>query len=232
MLLHKAKGEPMTDEASRTDTAPEQQAAASDSKPVEEPFDAIAAVAELEAAMAGAEAESRDSGGSDRYIETLESEVLDLTALLETREAALARAEARAEQAQQEVEKAKVRLRAESAREIERRSRKVLLTFVEVLDELDRALSAMRQAGGADSQLRAGVEQVHRRFMAALEGYGVRHCPALGQPFDPTLHEAVTSTPTTDPEQDGHVVVVMREGYTVGEDELLRPAAVVVGKTG
>ena len=53
--------------------------------------------------------------------------------------------------------------------------------------------------------------------------------PSLGQKFDAARHEAVTTTPVAQADQDGVVISVIREGYAVG-DELLRPASVVVGK--
>jgi molecular chaperone GrpE len=201
-----------------------------------EHFDAVAAVAEMEAAMAAVEAEQKkqEPGGSDRYIELLETEITELNALVEAREAAVAKAEARVERAQDEIEKAKARLTAESGKTIEIARRKVLVSFIEVLDELDRALNAARQEEGA-SELEVGVENVHRRFLTTLETFGVRRCPALGQPFDPVIHDAVTTTPTTDPDQDGKVIAVIREGYTISkgdDEELLRAASVVVGKAG
>lgn len=194
----------------------------------DEPFDAIAAVAELEAAMAAVEAQS-PAGGSDRYVEMLESEVLELNTLLEKKDEAIARAEARADHAREEIERAKARLEGEAARQLARRTHKVFLDLLDVLDELDRALVSFRE-GGHDPELVTGVERVQRRFVSLLESHGVRRCSAMGQPFDPAVHEAVTTTPCPD-DQDGTVVAVMREGYTVGEDTLLRPASVVVGRS-
>ena len=50
----------------------------------------------------------------------------------------------------------------------------------------------------------------------------------IGQPFDASRHEAISTAPVSDPAQDGRVVAVVKEGYVIG-DELLRPASVVVG---
>ena len=216
----------MTDDVTDDDTRDGQDAG--ESAGGDETFDAIAAVAELEAAMAAVDAQG-PSGGSDRYTEMLESEVLELNALLEKKDEAIARAEARADHAREEIERAKTRLAGEAARQLERRTNKVLLDLLEVLDELDRALSSFRE-GGHDPELVTGVERVQRRFVSMLESHGVRRCSAMGQPFDPAIHEAVTTTPCPD-DQDGTVVAVMREGYTAG-DTLLRPAAVVVGRAG
>ena len=47
--------------------------------------------------------------------------------------------------------------------------------------------------------------------------------------FDATAHEAVSMAPVSDPQQDGRIVGVAKEGYEIG-GELLRPASVVVGR--
>ena len=51
----------------------------------------------------------------------------------------------------------------------------------------------------------------------------------LGEPFDPHRHEAVSTLPATEAEQDGRVVGVIQPGYVAGE-EVLRPARVAVAK--
>ena len=60
-------------------------------------------------------------------------------------------------------------------------------------------------------------------------GLGVTRIEASGQLFDPQLHEAVTTVPTSSPEQDGVVVGIVRHGYRVGAD-VLRPVTVAVAK--
>lgn len=195
----------------------------------EQPFDAVAAVAELEAAMAASDARGGDSAaeGTARYIETLENDVLELNDLLEAKEAQIAKANARAEDAQQEVEQAKARLGKDAERRVAHKVREVLASLIEVLDDLDRALAGVTEANQPD--LVAGVEQVRRQFLAKLAAHGVRPQEALGLPFDPTQHHAVTTAPASEPDQRGKVVSVMRPGYAIG-DEPLRPAMVVVAK--
>ena len=70
---------------------------------------------------------------------------------------------------------------------------------------------------------------VRAQFLAKFEGLGIRRVPALGQAFDPHLHEAVTTIATSDPAQDGMVTGVITEGYAIGE-EVLRPALVAVAR--
>ena len=70
---------------------------------------------------------------------------------------------------------------------------------------------------------------VRRQFLAKLEGFGVKRIEADQQPFDPVLHEAITSVPAASPEQDGWSSAIVRHGYAIGDD-VLRPAAVAVAK--
>ncbi len=97
-----------------------------------------------------------------------------------------------------------------------------LRDFLDIIDNLSLALAA---AGSADD-LKRGVEMIHRQMGDLLRRFGVQEVAALGQPFDPALHEAVSreedatvQTPTVTGE--------MRRGYRL-HDRLLRPAMVKV----
>ncbi len=131
-------------------------------------------------------------------------------------------------QASAEFDEARLRLRREISKDIERARRDVILEMLEVLDNLDRAIASARDAA-QDSALLHGVELVRRQFLSKLDALGVRPIEATGQPFDPTLHEAITTLPAAAADQDGLVMGVVRSGYTIG-DQVLRPAAVAVAK--
>ena len=78
--------------------------------------------------------------------------------------------------------------------------------MLEVVDNLDRAVDAAGQAPSVEAVVQ-GIDMVRRQFLAKLEGLGVDpRSRRSGQPFDPQLHEAVTTVPATSPEQDGVVV--------------------------
>ena len=62
-----------------------------------------------------------------------------------------------------------------------------------VLDNFDRALAAP-PTPGTDPAFRQGMELIHRSFLAVLERLGVRPFAAVGQPFDPSRHDAVART--------------------------------------
>lgn len=155
------------------------------------------------------------------YVEMLERQ-------LEEKDRLLQDTIARYRTAAAEFDEARARLRKEIAKDAERGRRAVLAELLEVVDNLDRAIEAARAGASADALLQ-GVELVRQQFLAKLEAFGVTSLAALGQPFDPTRHEAVATVPVHDPAQDHVVVGIVRPGYAMG-DEVLRPAQVAVGR--
>jgi molecular chaperone GrpE len=125
-------------------------------------------------------------------------------------------------QAASEFDEARLRLRREIAKDIERARREVISDLLEVLDNLDRAIDAAGKAASADALLQ-GVEMVRRQFLSKLESLGVKRINSEGAPFDPLKHEAVSTVPAANPDDDGRVVGIIRHGYTIADD-VLRPA--------
>jgi molecular chaperone GrpE len=72
-----------------------------------------------------------------------------------------------------------------------------------------------------------GVAMVERKLEKSLRAAGLEAVNPVGEKFDPSFHEAVTSQPTQDPDQDHVVSQVYQVGYTF-KGQLLRPARVVV----
>jgi molecular chaperone GrpE len=177
----------------------------------------------------GEEAVSDARPGKPSYIEELER-------LLAEKDKAIQAHAARYRESAGEFEQVRARLRRDMDKEIERARRTVLADVLEVVDNLDRALNAAREtASGPATQdsnyaaLVKGVELVRELLLAKLASYGVKPIAAAGETFDPRVHEAVSILPVATPDQDERVMGVVREGYTVGDD-VLRPAAVVVGR--
>ena len=104
----------------------------------------------------------------------------------------------------------------------------LLLRFLEVADNLERALEAA-ESGSDLQELRKGVELNLRLFLDRLGDVGVEPIQVLKQPFDPHLTEAVGLIPVTDPALDQRVMEVVQKGYLYG-DRLLRPARARVGR--
>lgn len=130
-------------------------------------------------------------------------------------------------QSAQEFEEARARMRKELAKDAERSRREVLISLLEVVDNLDRALDAAKESS-ADPLLQ-GVDMVRQQFLAKLEAFGVKRIDSQGAVFDPRLHEAVTTVAAAGPDADGRIVGVIAHGYRIGDD-VLRPALVAVGQ--
>jgi molecular chaperone GrpE len=105
----------------------------------------------------------------------------------------------------------------------------VLLQFLPVVDNFERALSSLETSEGDAEALRHGVELIHKQFKDALSKLGLEAVEAVGQTFDPHVHEAVT-TEATDKHKENTVIQEFQRGYRIG-DRLLRPAKVKVASS-
>jgi molecular chaperone GrpE len=105
----------------------------------------------------------------------------------------------------------------------------VLKQLLEVLDNFERALDAFDQAETPpDETFVKGVRLIQDQFLKVLRDNDVIRIEAVGAPFDPNLHEAVSQMETDEiPSQ--HVARVVKEGYRLN-DMVLRPAMVVVAQ--
>jgi molecular chaperone GrpE len=103
----------------------------------------------------------------------------------------------------------------------------VLRDFLEIADNLQRAITSWTESGEKDvKSVQDGVELVLRLFRSKLERYSVTVIEAKGQPFDPRLHDAISQAHSAEA-TPGTVLHELQKGYRVGE-RLLRPAIVVV----
>lgn len=96
-----------------------------------------------------------------------------------------------------------------------------------VLDNLQRATSAASEGSSADDIV-AGIRQTTASFENALTAAGVEAIDAVGQQFDPELHDAVETVETSE-EDEGKVLEEYTRGYRI-DDRLVRPARVKVGR--
>jgi molecular chaperone GrpE len=114
------------------------------------------------------------------------------------------------------------RVESEKSQMWEQASSEAVKKLLPVLDDLERAI-ANRQAGDAWAD---GIEMVYRKFKSILEKEGIATIEALGQPFDPNLHEAIMQEESQEYES-GVVIAVLQQGYLHG-GRVLRPAMVKV----
>lgn len=110
--------------------------------------------------------------------------------------------------------------------ELSDRAQAALVTrLLDVLDDLDRLNAG---AGAASPEaLREAAALVDRKLRKELEAAGLERIDPVGQPFDPSLHEAVSTVRPQSPEQDHHVSATFQSGYRY-KGTLVRPARVQV----
>jgi len=153
------------------------------------------------------------------------SYVEELEARIAAKDAELQQLIAKYRGASEEFEQARARLRKELSKDVERGRRSLIVSFLEVLDNLDRALEAA--TGRTDDPVVQGVALVRQQFLTTLDGLGVKRLEPIGQPFDHALHEAVATVAAGAATPAGTIVGVVKPGYLIGED-VLRPAQVAV----
>lgn len=123
------------------------------------------------------------------------------------------------------------RRRAEGDRERAREAGldMALLTVMEVYDDLLRALQVAET--GDPASIVPGVRQVSEGLERRLEALGIARVGEVGDDFDPDVHEALSTVPTDNPEQQGRIAEVFQAGFRKGE-RLVRPARVLVYQQG
>jgi molecular chaperone GrpE len=102
----------------------------------------------------------------------------------------------------------------------------LLQEILPLVDDFERALEY--EAGAGPDPLRAGIELIYKQLQDLLRKRGVVPIEAVGQDFDPHVHQAVEHVASAE-HRDGEVIDEVRKGYLIGE-RLLRPAMVRVAK--
>ncbi len=107
---------------------------------------------------------------------------------------------------------------------VQRASQRVIESLLPALDSLDAAL-ALKASTEAEESMLVGMRNTHDLVMEALHHDGLEPIVAVGQPFDPALHEAVSVIPG---EGDQVVEQELRKGYVM-RGRVIRPTLVIVG---
>jgi len=101
----------------------------------------------------------------------------------------------------------------------------LLKELLPVVDNLERAIKAAKGSSSTDGLVQ-GVDLTLKQLQSVLGKFGVQSIPTMGQPFDPSGHQAVATVPSAQiPDQ--HVVEEFQRGYRL-HDRILRPAMVTV----
>ncbi len=125
-------------------------------------------------------------------------------------------------------EAARARVERDAERLYDEKRRELVLQFLPVSDDLERTLRAAEAGSVRAPALVDALRMVHRELQGVLARYGLERIDAVGQRFDPTLHEAVATHPVVAPKLVGTVVQQTAPGYRFG-GKLLRAARVSVG---
>ena len=120
-----------------------------------------------------------------------------------------------------------------AARERTEASQNATLNLIQkllpILDGFDMAQAAATNAQGDKlASLQTGVAMIQAQLKSFVTEAGVEEVDALGKPFDPALHEAVSQQESASV-PEGQVIQQLRKGYKVRE-RLLRPATVIVAR--
>ena len=101
----------------------------------------------------------------------------------------------------------------------------LLKELLPVVDNLERAIKAAKGAKSSEGLVQ-GVDLTLKQLQGVLGKFGVQSIPTMGQPFDPSGHQAVATVPSSQV-PDQHVVEEFQRGYRL-HDRILRPAMVTV----
>ncbi|WP_445593658.1 nucleotide exchange factor GrpE [Bacillus velezensis] len=170
-----------------------------------------------QAEQAASQEQHEETAGQE---EALQHQINELQGLLEEKENKLLRV-----QADFENYKRRSRLEMEAAQKY--RSQNVVTEILPALDNFERALQVEAESEQTKSLLQ-GMEMVRRQLMDALEKEGVEAIEAVGQEFDPNLHQAVMQV---EDENFGSNIVIeeLQKGYKL-KDRVIRPSMVKVNQ--
>ena len=159
------------------------------------------------------------------YVEELEKKLSDSQKKIEE---VLSSYKEFKQQSATEVQKAKERIQNEFNRRNAKIKSDLIIKFIEILDNFERALAIASQKHSFDSLLE-GVELIRNQFIAALAEHDVTELNVEGQPFNPEFAEAVEVIAVESAEKDNMILEVVNKGYLMG-DLLIRPAKVKIGR--
>ncbi|HRH25893.1 MAG TPA: nucleotide exchange factor GrpE [Candidatus Paceibacterota bacterium] len=104
---------------------------------------------------------------------------------------------------------------------------KVIADLLPTLESFSLARSNKDAWDKLDPQWRAGMDSVYNQLVSTLKKHGVEEVDPIGEPFDPSLHEAVTQIPVTDKAQDHTIVQVVQKGYSLNGKPVRIPKVII-----
>lgn len=175
--------------------------------------------------------EQQASGSADIEQEETEAMIARITEL----EAALEASEAKVQEQQDSVLRARAgvdNMRRRSEQEVEKARKFALEKFASellpVIDNLERAVEMADKEDESIKPMVEGVELTLKTMMDTIDKFGLKAIDPQGQPFNPELHQAMTIQESTEHEPNT-VMMVMQKGYELN-GRVVRPAMVMVSK--
>lgn len=127
-----------------------------------------------------------------------------------------------------EFENFKRRTAKERVELIQTAGKDVIVSLLDVLDDIDRAEKQMKNTDDVE-QIKQGVQLVFNKIRNTLQAKGLKPMESVQQDFDVEKHEAITEIPAPAEAQKGKVIDEVQKGYYLN-DKIIRHAKVVVGK--
>lgn len=185
-------------------------------------------MAEAEAAVSAMEHESDEDEG----------ETVDFDAILAAKDEEIAALKDKWLRAVADHENYKKRVKRDIDDAVNRKTQSLLTNFLPTVDNLDRALEIAepvvaqvpKEVAGNVEQVAKGLRMVRDEFLSALKKHGIEPVPAVGVPFDPSMHDALQQIDSPD-HAPGVVIREFEKGYKLG-DRLMRPARVIIAGAG
>jgi molecular chaperone GrpE len=162
-------------------------------------------------------------------LSTLE-EGVEVTTLREELEEAKSQIEeyySRLQRLQADFENYKRRTKVENEEFLKYASIELIRELLEVSDNLERAIKSMKMADGANG-LAEGMEMIRKQFCEILNRNGVTAIKAVGEQFDPYVHEAIMNV-ISDDYPNNEIIEEFKQGYIL-YDKVIRPSVVKVSK--
>jgi molecular chaperone GrpE len=162
-------------------------------------------------------------------LSTLE-EGVEVTTLREELEEAKSQIEeyySRLQRLQADFENYKRRTKVENEEFLKYASIELIRELLEVSDNLERAIESMKTADGADG-LAEGMEMIRKQFCEILNRNGVTAIKAVGEQFNPYVHEAIMNVISND-YPNNEIIEEFKQGYKL-YDKVIRPSVVKVSK--
>ena len=169
------------------------------------------------------ELSARDDGAADPGVSEPSG---DLQKAIEERDAL----QDRLLRKQAEFENYRKRIERERSEYAQFASAELMRELLNALDSFDLAIRNAGSENSAGDNMLRGLDLVYKQFQDTLGRFGLKPIEAKGQPFNPNFHQAVSTVPTDEVEENT-VVEELRRGYTLN-GRLLRPAMVSVSVSG